>query len=100
MSPYRRHTPPAAAEALDRLAVALQTYRAETQRIADQLAAAVVECIGFGATWGEVGKRLEISKQAAREHWGPYVERAAQPGNRMPSDAGSEPSGYGRGPAQ
>jgi hypothetical protein len=78
MSPYRRHTPGPAVPALNRLTTALETYRSESQRIADQLAIAVCDCINAGATWSEVGQRLEITKQAARAHWGPYLTRAAQ----------------------
>jgi hypothetical protein len=73
MSPYRRHTPPAAAAALDTLRDQLETYRSESQRLADELGTAVRTCVQAGATWGEVGKTLGISKQAARAHWAPYL---------------------------
>ena len=75
MSPYRRQLPAEAASTLDQLSGAVEVYRAETQRLADQLAVAVVACIEAGATWGEVGRRLGISKQAARAHWARYLDR-------------------------
>jgi hypothetical protein len=75
MSPYRRQLPAEAAGALDQLSGAVEVYRAETQRLADQLAVAVVACIEAGATWGEVGQRLGISKQAARAHWARYLDQ-------------------------
>lgn len=72
MSPYRRRTPPEAEVALARLQEALEVYRADTQRIADDFGTAVLECVEAGATWGEVGRCLGLTKQAARAHWGPY----------------------------
>ena len=75
MSPYRRRLPAEAASTLDQLSEAVELYRAETQRLADQLAVAAVACIEAGATWGEVGRRLGISKQAARAHWARYLDR-------------------------
>jgi hypothetical protein len=74
MSPYRRHTPLEAETALRRLAVALQVYRSETERLAIELGEAVRVCIEAGATWGEVGRQIGITKQAARAHWAPYCE--------------------------
>jgi hypothetical protein len=74
MSPYRRHTPPEAEAALQRLEVALQVYRSETERLAIEFAGAVRVCIEAGATWGEVGQQIGITKQAARAHWAPYCK--------------------------
>jgi cytochrome c-type biogenesis protein CcmH/NrfG len=73
MSPYARKTPPFATAALEGLDGALELYRARTDQLARDFADAVCACIEAGATWGEVGKRLGMSKQAARAHWGPYL---------------------------
>src|SRR5579875_1640068 len=97
MSTYRRHVPHEAAAALDRLSTAVERYRSESQRLADEFGVAVCECVEAGATWGEVGQRLGISKQAARAHWAPYLENdrtgAGRPerGQDGGTRAGSEP---------
>ena len=74
MSPYKRHTPAEAVAALDQLGVALAEYRRRSNEIARELAEAVHVALHAGATWGEVGARLEMSKQAARQHWGSYIQ--------------------------
>lgn len=74
MSPYKRHTPPEAVAALDQLGEALTEYRRRSDELARDLAEAVHIALHAGATWGEVGKRLDMSKQAARQHWGSYIQ--------------------------
>jgi cytochrome c-type biogenesis protein CcmH/NrfG len=69
MNAYRRHTPPGAAAELARLDAALEHYRHRTQEIAREFAVAVGACIEAGATWGEVGERIGMTKQGARDHW-------------------------------
>jgi hypothetical protein len=98
MSPYKRHTPPGAEAALQELTLALAEYLRRTAETAKDLLLAIKACLDSGATWGEVGKRLGMSKQAARAHWGPYLDqmiaedarsqRAAGPG---PEPPGTEP---------
>ena len=73
MSPYRRKTPPEATEALDELAVVLEHYRLCSAELAHELAEQIHACLHAGATWGEVGERLGMTKQGARDHWGPYI---------------------------
>lgn len=99
MCPYRRHTPPEAETALERLAAALQVYRSESERLAVEFAEAVRACIDAGATWGEVGQQIGITKQAARAHWAPYLERDMtpphwgtylRPGQQVGADLGPE----------
>jgi len=89
MSPYRRNTPPEAETALERLAAALQVYRSESERLAVEFAEAVGACIDAGATWGEVGQQIGITKQAARAHWAPYLEQQA-PAEHGPEQGISE----------
>lgn len=82
MSPYVRKTPANAEASLERLGEALELYRAQTEQLARDFAGAVCACIEAGATWGEVGKQLGMSKQAARAHWAPYLaELQARPGH-------------------
>jgi hypothetical protein len=75
MSPYQRHTPPEAEAALDELTLAKAEYLRRTVEIAGDLLMAIRACLDAGATWGEVGKRLGMSKQAARAHWGPHLDQ-------------------------
>jgi hypothetical protein len=75
MSPYRRATPAAAQEALDDLALALEVYLRKTTETARELLVSIRACLDAGATWGEVGERLGMTKQGARAHWGPYLHR-------------------------
>jgi hypothetical protein len=75
MSPYQRHTPPEAEAALDELTLAKAEYLRRTFEIAGYLLMAIRACLDAGATWGEVGKRLGMSKQAARAHWGPHLDQ-------------------------
>ena len=90
MNAYRRHTPPAAERELARLEAALELYRRRTEEIARDLGAAVGACIEAGATWGEVGRRLGMTKQGAREHWAGFVselpggQTAGQPAAESP----------------
>jgi hypothetical protein len=102
MSPFRRKTPDRAAVALKQLTEAVDTYRAETERIARELAMAACRCVEAGATWREVGERLGISKQAARAHWAPFLEEfrrssrndlVPEPGTESPAEAGVPGSG-------
>lgn len=85
MNAYRRHTPPVAERELARLEAALELYRRRTEEIGRDLGVAVGACIEAGATWGEVGRRLGMTKQGAREHWASFVselpagETAGQP---------------------
>jgi hypothetical protein len=74
MSPYRRHPPPEATEALDQLDVVLEHYRRRSAELARELAEQIHACLHAGATWGEVGERLGMTKQGARDHWGPYIQ--------------------------
>lgn len=89
MSPYIRRTPADAETALVRLGEELELYRARTEQLAREFAGAVCACIEAGATWGEVGRQLGMSKQAARAHWAPYLAEL-QAG---PAPAGGEQSG-------
>jgi hypothetical protein len=75
MSPYQRHTPLPAQAALDDLTLARQEYLRRTFEIAGDLLSAIRACLDAGATWGEVGKRLGMTKQAARAHWGPHLDQ-------------------------
>jgi hypothetical protein len=90
MNAYRRHTPPAAERELARLEAALELYRRRTEEIGRDLGVAVGACIKAGATWGEVGRRLGMTKQGAREHWAGFVtelpagETAGQPPAESP----------------
>lgn len=97
MSPYQRHTPPQAQAALDELTLAKDEYLRRTVEIAGDLLSAIRACLDAGATWGEVGKRLGMSKQAARAHWGPHLDQMVARERRQARDAGPEPS-RGQGP--
>lgn len=74
MSPYRRKTPPEAAQALDQLNEVLEHYRRRSAELARELAEQIHACLHAGATWGEVGERIGMTKQGARDHWGPYIQ--------------------------
>ena len=90
MSPYKRHTPAEAVAALDQLGVALQEYRRRSDEIARDLAEAVHVALHAGATWGEVGARLDMSKQAARQHWSSYIQgMVAERGHQTRAAAGA-----------
>jgi predicted ArsR family transcriptional regulator len=99
MSPYERHTPPGAEAALQELTLALAEYLRRTAETAKDLLLAIKACLDSGATWGEVGKRLGMSKQAARAHWGPYLDQmiAEQAREERAAGAGPEPAGPERG---
>ena len=75
MSPYQRHTPAEAQAALDELTLAKAEYLRRTTETAAGLLIAIKTCLDSGATWGEVGKRLGMTKQGARAHWGPYLDQ-------------------------
>lgn len=66
---YRRRTPDAAAQSLEVLVDDLERYREESRRLTRELGESIAECIRRGATWGEVGDVLGMTKQAARAHW-------------------------------
>jgi len=74
MSPYHRRTPAPAQDELDALSVALERYRLRAAELSRELAEQVHSCLHAGATWGEVGARIGMTKQGAREHWGPYIQ--------------------------
>jgi len=74
MSPYRRQTPPEATETLDQLSVVLEHFRLRSAELTRELAEQIYACLHAGATWGEVGERLGMTKQGARDHWGHYVQ--------------------------
>jgi predicted ArsR family transcriptional regulator len=95
MSPYQRHTPPEAEAALQELTLALAEYLRRTAETARELLIAIRACLDSGATWGEVGKRLGMSKQAARAHWGPYLDQmiAEDARSQRAAGAGPEPPG-------
>jgi hypothetical protein len=94
MSPYKRHTPAEAVAALDQLGVALEEYRRRSDEIARDLAEAVHVALHAGATWGEVGARLDMSKQAARQHWGSYIQgMVAERGHQTRAAAGALAAG-------
>ncbi|HUA31376.1 MAG TPA: hypothetical protein VMC03_21010 [Streptosporangiaceae bacterium] len=84
MSPYKRRTPPEAQAALDKLTLAKAAYLRRTIEIARDLLLAIRDCLDCGATWGEVGDRLGMSKQGARAHWGPHLDRLIAAENRQP----------------
>jgi hypothetical protein len=75
MSAYRRRTPDEAQSALDQLALSQAEYLRKTTETARELLLAIRACLDAGATWGEVGERLGMTKQGARSHWGPYLHR-------------------------
>jgi|ERR1022692_666046 cytochrome c-type biogenesis protein CcmH/NrfG len=93
MNAYRRHTPPAAEAELARLDVALEHYRHRTQEIAREFAVAVGACIEAGATWGEVGERLGMTKQGARDHWASLIREIAADHARAGAGAAGETAG-------
>ena len=99
MSPYQRHTPPEAEAALQELTLALAEYLRRTAETARELLIAIRACLDSGATWGEVGKRLGMSKQAARAHWSPYLDQmiAEDARSQRAAGAGPEPPGTERG---
>lgn len=66
---YRRRTPSAAAQSLEVLVGDLEHYREESRRLTRELGESIAACIRSGATWGEVGEVLGMTKQAARAHW-------------------------------
>ena len=84
---YRRHTTPAAAAELDRLARALKAYRKASERAALRLAAQISACLRAGATWGEIGARLGMTRQGARAHWSSFIQDSAEAGSiRSPDE--------------
>jgi hypothetical protein len=99
MSPYKRHTPPEAEAALDELTLAKAEYLRRTVETARDMLMVIRACLDAGATWGEVGKRLGMTKQAARAHWGPYLDQLIAQERRRPGAGGAarEPAGPGPG---
>src|ERR1022692_263701 len=95
MNAYRRHTPPGAEAELARLDAALEQYRRRTQEIAREFAVAVGACIEAGATWGEVGERIGMTKQGARDHW-PASSGSWRPARPAPTPG--PPPGQPAGP--
>lgn len=95
MSPYQRHTPAEAQAALDELTLAKAEYLRRTTETARDLLIAIRACLDSGATWGEVGRRLDMTKQGARAHWGPYLDQmiAEQARKEPPAGPGPEPPG-------
>ncbi len=91
MSPYQRHTPAEAEAALDELTLALAEYLRRTTETAQDLLTAIRSCLDAGATWGEVGKKLGMTKQAARAHWGPYLDQMIAQERRRARAAGGPP---------
>jgi hypothetical protein len=91
MSPYKRRTPPEAEAALDGLTLAKAEYLRRTIEIAGDLLLAIRACLDAGATWGEVGDRLGMSKQGARAHWGPHLDQLIAAENRRPRTADVPP---------
>ncbi len=95
MSPYRRKVPAEAAAELERLAAALEDYRRRSAELAHELAEQIHTCLHAGATWGEVGERLGMTKQGAREHWGHYIQgmmderSVSRPADFPPGSAGA-----------
>jgi hypothetical protein len=67
--------PPDAQAALDELEEVLIKWRIANDAASMQMAMAIAACLDVGATWGDVGARLGITKQGARAHWSPYVQR-------------------------
>lgn len=66
---YRRTTPAAAAQSLEVLVDDLEHYREESRRLTRELGESIASCVRRGATWGEIGEVLGMTKQAARAHW-------------------------------
>jgi hypothetical protein len=95
MSPYQRHTPPEAEAALGELTLAMAEYLRRTTETARDLLIAIRACLDSGATWGEVGQRLGISKQAARAHWGPYLDQMIAEERQAARDPGPGPQAAG-----
>ena len=95
MSPYKRRKPPAADAALDELTLARAEYLRRTIETARDLLLAIRACLDSGATWGEVGERLGMSKQGARAHWGPYLDQLVAEERRRTGaqDQPREPAG-------
>jgi len=91
MSPYKRRTPPGAETALDELTLAKAEYLRRTIEIAGDLLLAIRACLDAGATWGEVGDRLGMSKQGARAHWGPHLDQLIAAENLGPRTADVPP---------
>jgi hypothetical protein len=93
MNAYRRHTPPRAEAELARLDAALEHYRRRSDEIAREFAVAVGACIEAGATWGEVGQRIGITKQGARDHWAGLIRAMAARPARTDLRAAGETAG-------
>lgn len=98
MSPYQRHTPPQAQTALQELTLARAEYLRRTAETARDLLAAIKTCLDSGATWGEVGRQLGMSKQAARAHWGPYLDQMIAEDAWRERTAGAAPEPPGTEP--
>jgi predicted ArsR family transcriptional regulator len=98
MSPYKRATPPEAQATLDELTLALAEYLRKTTETARDLLLAIRACLDAGATWGEVGKRLGLTKQGARAHWGPYLDQLLAEEARAQRAAGAAPEPPGTEP--
>jgi hypothetical protein len=75
MSPYRRRLPVDAAAQLERLTTAMDRYREESDALTRRLGQQILACREAGATWGEIGERLGMTKQGARAHWDSYLQQ-------------------------
>ncbi|MEU8819486.1 hypothetical protein [Actinoplanes sp. NPDC048796] len=68
-SPRRRAS--TATTPLARLTAASARYEIALDRLNRELADEVRACRRAGATWGEIGGCLGVTKQAAQKRWGP-----------------------------
>lgn len=75
MSPYRRRQPADAAAKLELLTAAMIRHREESDAATRRLAERILACRQAGATWGEIGDRLGMTKQGARAHWDSYLRQ-------------------------
>ena len=55
---------------LTRLAAAMVRYENGLRALNHELADEVMACRRAGATWGEIGEHLGMTKQAAQKRWG------------------------------
>lgn len=59
---------------LARLTAASARYETGLRALSRELADEVMACRRAGATWGEIGERLGMTKQAAQKRWGRHVQ--------------------------
>lgn len=91
MSAYARRRPAGATQSLVNLNEALAVWYRRNEEATAELAAQIGACRRAGATWGEVGARLGMTKQGARQHWSRYLGTdLTEPGT------GSDPTGGSR----